>query len=232
MSNTKRRNDEKAPLKNQSAGKSRTTRIATAAAIAVGIAVLALGGIYYLTNAGAPASGNGLAGKYPIAVGAPGPGQEAPPVELPSTNGGTFDLASARGETVLLYFQEGLMCQPCWDQITDMEAQSGKFKALGIDKTVSITNDPLGALKQKVESEGISMPVLSDPNLTVSKTYDANSYGMMGGSRNGHTFIVVGPEGEIEWRADYGGPPDYTMYVPVENLLADMRQGLGKGSSK
>lgn len=232
MSNTKRRNDEKAPLKNQSAGKSRTTRIATAAAIAVGIAVLALGGIYYLTNAGVPASGSGLAGKYPIAVGSPGPGQEAPPVELPSTDGGTFDLASARGETVLLYFQEGLMCQPCWDQITDMEAQSGKFEALGIDKTVSITNDPLGALKQKVESEGISMPVLSDPNLAVSKTYDANSYGMMGGSRNGHTFIVVGPEGEIEWRADYGGPPDYTMYVPVENLLADMRQGLGKGSSK
>lgn len=124
------------------------------------------------------------------------------------------------------------MCQPCWDQITDMEAQWGKFEELGIDRAVSITNDPLNALEQKVESEGISTPVLSDLDLAVSKTYDANSYGMMGGSRNGHTFIVVGPEGEIKWRADYGGPPDYTMYVPVENLLADMRQGLGKGSSK
>lgn len=232
MSNTKRKSDEKAPSKNQSVGKNRTGRIVAVAAVAVGIAVLALGGIYYLTNAGAPASGNGLAGKYPIAVGSPGPGQDAPPIELPSTDGGTFDLAAARGETVLLYFQEGLMCQPCWDQITDMEAQSGKFEALGIDKTVSITNDPLDALNQKVESEGISAPVLSDPNLAVSKTYDANSYGMMGGSRNGHTFIVVGPEGEIKWRADYGGPPDYTMYVPVENLLADMRQGLGKAPPK
>ena len=232
MSNMKHKNNKKAPLQNQSVGKNRTARIVAGAAVAIGIAVLALGGIYYLTNTGAPASGNGLAGKYPIAVGSPGPGQEAPPVELPSTDGGTFDLAAARGETVLLYFQEGLMCQPCWDQITDMEAQWSEFEELGIDKTVSITNDPLDALKQKVESEGISTPVLSDPNLAVSKTYDANSYGMMGGSRNGHTFIVVGPDGKIKWRADYGGPPDYTMYVPVENLLADMRQGLEKGSSK
>ncbi len=73
--------------------------------------------------------------------------------------------------------------------------------------------------------------MLSDPNLAVSKTYDANKYGMMGGSHNGHTFIVVGPDGEIKWRADYGGAPDYTMYVPVPDLLADMREGLEGGSS-
>ncbi len=232
MNDTKHKSDEKAPLQNQSVGKNRTARIVSVAAVAIGIAILALGAIYYLTNTGAPASGNGLAGKYPIAVGSPGPGQDAPPIELPSTEGGTFDLASARGQTVLLYFQEGLMCQPCWDQIKDIETKSGEFQALGIDKTVSITNDPLDALKQKVTDEGISTPVLSDPNLAVSKTYDANSYGMMGGSRNGHTFIVVGPDGKIKWRADYGGPPDYTMYVPIENLLADMRQGLQKGSSE
>ena len=82
-----------------------------------------------------------------------------------------------------------------------------------------------------MEDEGISTPVLSDPNLAVSKTYDTNSYGMMGGSTNGHTFIVVGPDGEIKWRADYGGAPDYTMYVPAPDLLADMRVGLEKEAS-
>ena len=54
---------------------------------------------------------------------------------------------------------------------------------------------------------------------------------MMAGSTNGHTFIVVGPDGKIRWRADYGGAPDYTMYVPTPDLLADMRAGLEKGSS-
>lgn len=206
-------------------------RVVIVAAVAVGVAVVALGAIFFANNSGSSSSGQ--AGKYPVQVGSPGPGEQAPPIELPSTEGGTFDLSSAtaQGETVLLYFQEGLMCQPCFDQIKDMEAQSGAFEELGIDRTVSITNDPLDALEQKVEQEGISTPVLSDPNLAVSKTYDANSYGMMGGSKNGHTFIVVGPDGKIKWRADYGGSPKYTMYVPVPNLLADMREGLGGGTS-
>lgn len=72
---------------------------------------------------------------------------------------------------------------------------------------------------------GLTTPVLSDPDLAVSKTYDANSYGMMGTSRDGHTFILVGPDGTIRWRADYGGAPDYTMYVTVNKLLADLKAG-------
>ena len=105
------------------------------------------------------------------------------------------------------------------------------FHALGIDTVVSITTDPLNALQQKVADEGLTIAVLSDPNLAVSQAYTANGYGMMGNSRDGHTFIMVGPDGRIRWRADYGGAPNYTMYVPVSNLIADMRAGLNGGSS-
>ncbi len=230
MSTETPKKGKKTKKKGKSPQKSLNRRVVIVAAVAVGVAVLALGAIFFVSNSG-PSSGQ--AGRYPVQVGDPGPGEEAPPIELPSTEGGTFDLSSAtaRGETVLLYFQEGLMCQPCWEQIEDIEAQRGEFEALGIDRMVSITNDPLDALEQKVTSEGISTPVLSDPGLAVSKTYEANNYGMMGGSHNGHSFIVVGPDGEIQWRADYGGAPDYTMYVPVPDLLADMREGLDGASS-
>ena len=105
------------------------------------------------------------------------------------------------------------------------------FQALGIDTIVSITTDPLNALQQKVADEGLTIPVLSDPQLAVSRAYTANGYGMMGSSRDGHTFIAVGPDGRIRWRADYGGSPNYTMYVPVSNLIADIRAGLKGGSS-
>ena len=239
MSTGTHKNTGSAPQKNGGSAKSRTLRLAASAIVLIGIAVLALGVIFITGNRDEAAgggsegdpSGAGQAGKYPIQVGDPGPGAQAPPIELPSTEGGTFDLASARGETVLLYFHAGLMCQPCWDQLKDMEAQGDKFGARGIDRTVGITTDPLDGLEQKVEDEGLSTPQLSDPDLAVSEAYDTNSYGMMGGDRNGHTFIVVGPEGEIQWRADYGGAPDYTMYVPVPDLLADMREGLEEGSS-
>ena len=196
----------------------------------VAVAVVSLAAIYFLNNSGA-ASGTGLAGRYPFEVGSPGPGEVAPPIELPSTDGGTFDLGSLQGETVLLYFQEGVMCQPCWDQLKDIEKQWEEFQALGVDRIVSITTDPLNVLKQKGALENLSTPLLSDPNLDVSSTYTTNQYGMMGSGYNGHSFILVGPDGKIQWRADYGGAPKYTMYLPVPNLLADMRRGLSGASS-
>jgi peroxiredoxin len=226
---TRKKKDKKRTGKGTFSLQNRYLEIGIAVAVFAAVAFIALGVIFYLSTPDQPTtSGSGKAGEYAFQVGSPGPGEEAPPIRLPSTTGSTFDLASARGETVLLYFQEGLMCQPCWDQLKDIEAQRGEFQDLGIDRIVTITTDPLGALEQKVEDEGISTPVLSDPDLAVSKAYNTNKYGMMGESRNGHSFIVVGPDGEIKWRADYGGAPDYTMYVPVENLLADMREGLEK----
>ena len=196
-------------------------------AIGIGAAVVALGAIFYL---GQPHHGSG-AGQYKFAVGLPGPGQQAPEVKLASTEGGTFDLSSMKGKTVVLYFQEGLTCQPCWDQLKDIDSHMSEFSALGIDQVVSITTDPIDQIKQKTSDVGITSPVLSDPNLSVSQAYNANSYGMMGNSRDGHSFIVVGPDGKILWRADYGGAPDFTMYVPVASLVADMRAGLHKQSA-
>jgi len=167
-------------------------------------------------------------GQAAFQVGEPGPGKEAPAFGLASTAGGTLDLTSLRGKTVLLYFQEGVDCQPCWDQLKDIEKDWSRFQALGIDQMVSVTTDPLAALKQKVADEGLSTPVLSDPTLSVSKAYHANSYGMMGTGADSHSFLVVGPDGLIRFRADYGGAPNYTMYVEVPTLLAQLQQGLKK----
>lgn len=193
------------------------------AAATIGFAIVALAAIFYVNSTSGGGGGDDL---YPFAVGDPGPGEEAPPITLPSTDGGTFDLADMRGETVLLYFQEGLMCQPCWDQLRTIEVNWDQLNALGIDKIVSITTDPLDLLEQKVADEGLSSPVLSDPDLTVSQTYETNRYGMMGTSYNGHSFILIDENGVIQWRADYGGAPKYTMYLPMDQLVADIREGL------
>jgi peroxiredoxin Q/BCP len=45
---------------------------------------------------------------------------------------------------------------------------------------------------------------------------------MMGDMRDGHSFVLVGPDGTIRWRADYGGAPDYTMFLPTDKVLADL----------
>lgn len=198
-------------------------------AAVVVVAVAALGAIFVRSNANGSAGGG--VGKYAYKVGQPGPGAQAPEIDLPSTAGGTFDLQAMRGKTVLLYFQEGLTCEPCWTQLKDIQAQQSRFQALGIDQIVSITSDPLSAIKQKVSDEGITIPVLSDENLQVSKLYNADKFTMMPAmmgmaARDGHSFVMVNKDGTIAWRADYGGAPNYTMYVPVPTLLAQIQQGM------
>jgi peroxiredoxin len=178
--------------------------------------------LYVIFSGGSSSAG---AGTYPYQAGSPGTGQAAPGFTLAASTGGNISLSQFRGKTVLLFFQEGLTCQPCWDQITDLQQHAVQLRAAGIDTVVSVTSDPAGAITTKARDMGLTIPVLSDPDLAISQQYHANSYGMMGTSRDGHTFIVVGPDGTIRWRADYGGAPKYTMFLPTTSVLADLKAG-------
>lgn len=196
------------------------------AAIAAGVlAVLAV--VFFAILNTQPSTRS--AGKQPTvtdyAVGSPGPGAEAPGFSLPSTSGETVNLSDYRGESVLLYFHEGIGCQPCWDQIRDLEGAETQLKAAGIDRLLTITSGPVDLIGQKMSDDKLSAVALADTRLDISRTYETNQYGMMGDSRNGHSFILVGPDGDIDWRADYGGSPNYTMYVPVDTLLSDLESG-------
>ncbi len=218
-------------LDNTHAKRSRPA-IKIGAGIAIGVVALSLiwfsnGNSQSRTAGSAPTMTHSAAGgQFRFVVGSPGPGQQAAAIRLAASTGGEFDLATLRGKTVLLYFQEGLMCHPCWDQIADIEKHVGEFRALGIDTIVSITTDPVDLIARKMKDMRLTTAVLSDPDLSVSKAYHANDFGMMGRSRDGHSFILVGPDGKIRWRADFGGAPDFTMFVPATNLVAHIRDGL------
>ena len=172
-------------------------------------------------------NGNGTAA-VPYDVGRPGPGDVAPDFTLSAADGSTFRLADMRGKPVLLYFHEGLGCAPCWQQIDAIQADLARFKALGIDEVIAISADPAAAQAQRAQRTGITLPVLADPDRSVSGAYGTLAYGMMNGALPGHTFILVGTDGKIRWRADYGGPPNYTMYVADDTLLAELRRVLGR----
>ena len=200
----------------------RTIWVRTGISVATGVALLL---VIFLTSGHVTSKSSSA---YPYQVGRPGPGSFAPNFTLPSNGGGHFSLAAQRGRTVLLYFQEGIDCQPCWTQLQAIQAHMAAFHRAGIGEVVSITTNPVGALQQAATTYGTTIPVLSDSNFTVSRAYHANHYGMMGTSADGHSFVVVGPGGDILWRADYGGAPNYTMYVPVTTLLHQMEIGMAR----
>jgi peroxiredoxin len=201
------------------AGPDRTRRTLLVAVAASAAAIAALFGIYV---SAAPSQGElPTPGKVSYITAEPASGS-APQMRLPSADGSAFDLADLRGQSVLLYFQEGLMCQACWTQLRDLENAEAELKAAGVDTIVNVTTDPADLLARKIKDENFSTTTVSDPTGEVSAEFGALGVGMMGDSMNGHSFVLIGPDGDIQWRADYGGAPDYTMYVPVPQLLADM----------
>lgn len=199
--------------------------------IAAGVVVLVVIGLFVIYQATSTSAGS--AGNDRYQVGRPGVGEQAPDFLLPNvtappTAGGapaTTRLSDYRGKTVLLYFHEGLGCQPCWDQIRDLQKNPAALSSLGVNQLLTITSGPPDLIAQKMSDDKLTAVALADTGLQVSSQYHANGYGMMGSSRDGHSFILVGPDGVIQWRADYGGAPKFTMYVPVDQLAADLRAG-------
>lgn len=222
---TARSGSGRSPVAAVRARRSRTPWYVAAVAV---VAVAVLYGVYHSASDGSGGSGGAPASDR-YAVGSPGVGAMAPEFTLPNATPGvqpaTVRLSDYRGKTVLLYLHEGLGCQPCWNQIRDLQNTPSTLASLGVDQLVTITSGPLDLVAQKMRDDRLTVPALVDTDLAVSRRYQANLYGMMGTDRDGHTFILIGPDGRIQWRADYGGEPNYTMYVPPDQLAADLRAG-------
>jgi len=75
-----------------------------------------------------------------------------------------------------------------------------------------------------VNDQGITIPVLSDPNLAVSRAYSANNYGMMATAAMGITFVLVGPDGNTSGAPITAVSPLYHVCA-CSNLLADLKTG-------
>ncbi len=153
-------------------------------------------------------------------------GEKAPDFVLTSVNGTSFDLNSSLSRSdVLLFFNEGLSCSPCLQQMVDLDRNYSTFGGMGIT-VVSITTDSMSDMRMWAQNNGITkMMVLPDQSLQVDQEYSTLYAGSMhAGSAPGHTFILVGKDGNVLWRKDYGTS---TMYVPMNELIASVKSALG-----
>ncbi|MDP2721019.1 MAG: redoxin domain-containing protein [bacterium] len=153
-------------------------------------------------------------------------GDQAPDFTLPATNGSTVSLSQYKGKNVLLYFQEGVMCQPCWKQIGTMQKNSDKFKAVETE-VIAIGVDTTADWGPILRAEGITtIPVLVDFDRKVSKAYGVLSLpSQMHSDRPGHTFVLVDKNGKIAWIADYP-----TMRSTEQEILDYIKKALGGDS--
>ena len=152
--------------------------------------------------------------------------KHAPVFTLADVNGETFNLKDASTKSnVLLFFNEGLGCAPCLQQIKELNSDYSTFKDNNV-VVVAISTDSLSGLKQWAQVNGINhIVLLSDQNLSVDTTYHTlgSNVSMMPETKAGHTFVLVDKSGTIKWRDDYG--PD-VMYVPDNEIISKMKSYL------
>ncbi len=128
------------------------------------------------------------------------PGDAAPDFDLADDTGGRVRLSDLRGQTVILYAYPAAMTPGCTTQACDFRDSLDSLSAAGIT-VVGISPDAPEKLARFREKEGLTFPLVSDPDKSVLTAYGAygekNSYGkvVMGVIRS--TFIID-PQGTIE----------------------------------
>ena len=145
----------------------------------------------------------------------------APDFTLPATTGGNITLSDFREKkNVLIYFNEGLSCQPCWEQIPDLEKSLPEFDKMNV-QIISVALDPVDKWKDNIAQYKITTPILSYEGAKTEQDYNLLPYSMAMGRRAGHTFVLVGMDGTIKWRKDYW--PSYGMMVAGGEMFVDSK---------
>lgn len=128
------------------------------------------------------------------------PGDKAPAFSLTDDSGTTVTLASLKGSTVILYAYPAAMTPGCTKQACDFRDNLSVLQTAGY-VVLGISPDKPEKLAKFKERDGLTFPLLSDPDKEVLTAYGAfgekKLYGKVVTGVIRSTF-VISPKGVIE----------------------------------
>jgi len=147
-------------------------------------------------------------------------GQAAPAFTLPDQDGKHVSLSDFSGKNVIIYFYPAAMTPGCTTQACDFRDSLASLQAAGY-VVLGISKDTPAKLKKFEEKEGLTFPLLSDPDLTVHNAYAAfgekSMYGKIVQGVIRSTFVVA-PDGTLS----------HALYnVKATGHVASLRAKLG-----
>ena len=133
------------------------------------------------------------------------PGDAAPDFTLPDADGNRVALSSFRGQQVIVYFYPAAMTPGCTKEACDFRDNLADLNHAGL-VVLGISPDQPSRLASFRDKEGLTFPLLSDPDHAVLEAYGAYGqkklYGKVTVGVIRSTF-VIDPDGKIE-KAMYG----------------------------
>lgn len=100
------------------------------------------------------------------------PGDTAPDFTLPDAAGNPVELASLRGERVILYFYPAAMTPGCTKEAVDFSGSLDELTAAGV-RVLGVSPDTQDKLLKFADTEHLTFPLLSDPDRQVLRVYGA-----------------------------------------------------------
>jgi peroxiredoxin Q/BCP len=147
-------------------------------------------------------------------------GDLAPDFTLRDADGREVSLSALRGQRVIIYFYPAAMTPGCTKQACDFRDSRNDLSDAGF-AVLGISPDPPAKLARFAAKEGLTFPLLSDPDRVVLKAYGAYGEKMLYGKKSVgviRSTFVVGTDGRIE-NAYYG--------VKATGHVARLRKELG-----
>lgn len=107
-------------------------------------------------------------------------GSPAPDFTLLDQDGKSVSLGDLRGSKVVLYFYPAAMTPGCTTEACDFRDSLASLAGAGY-RVIGISRDEPAKLAQFAERDGLTFPLLSDPDASVHRAYGAwgekNNYG-------------------------------------------------------
>ncbi len=128
------------------------------------------------------------------------PGDTAPAFTLPDADGGEVSLSDYRGRKVVVYFYPAASTPGCTKQACDFRDNLAELNEAGID-VVGISPDKPAKLAKFRDNEGLTFPLLSDPEKTTLTAWGAfGEKKMYGRTVTGviRSTFLVDENGDIE----------------------------------
>jgi thioredoxin-dependent peroxiredoxin len=133
------------------------------------------------------------------------PGDTAPDFTLQDADGNPVSLSSYRGQRVIVYFYPAAMTPGCTKEACDFRDRSVDLSGAGT-AVLGISPDKPEKLAKFRDKEGLTFPLLSDPDHAVQQAYGAYGEKMMYGKKSVgviRSTFVIDADGKVA-QAYYG----------------------------